>query len=43
MSLQNPDDLKNEKPAEGRSAREYAAAGGVVRLSNETICSGARA
>ena len=25
------------------SAREYAAAGGVVRLSNETICFGARA
>ncbi len=26
-----------------RAAREYAAAGAVVRLSNETICLGARA
>ena len=43
MSLQNSDDLKNEKPAEGRAAREPAAAGGIVRLSSETIRFGARA
>jgi hypothetical protein len=43
MSLKNPGDLKNEKTAAGRCARDYAAAGGGARLSNETICFGARA
>jgi hypothetical protein len=39
----SPDVARQVRDAVVTSAQEYAADSGVVRLSNETICFGARA